>query len=53
MQWEKSGGSSEERIISTQDEDSGEDGENGKICGFFGGDYEEWHLLGCYAVWIF
>jgi hypothetical protein len=22
-----------------------------KICGFYGGDYEEWSLLGCYAVW--
>jgi hypothetical protein len=23
-----------------------------KICGFHGGDYEEWCLLGCYAVWL-
>jgi hypothetical protein len=23
-----------------------------KICGFHGGDYEEWRLLGCYAVWL-
>jgi hypothetical protein len=23
-----------------------------KICGFYGGDYEEWRLLGCYAVWL-
>jgi hypothetical protein len=22
-----------------------------KIRGFYGGDYEEWRLLGCYAVW--
>jgi hypothetical protein len=21
-----------------------------KICGFHGGDYEEWQLLGCYVV---
>jgi hypothetical protein len=24
-----------------------------KIWGFQGGDYEEWCLLGCYAVWLF
>jgi hypothetical protein len=24
-----------------------------KISGFHGSDYEEWHLLGCYAVWLF
>jgi hypothetical protein len=23
-----------------------------KILGFLGGDYEEWRLLGCYAVWL-
>jgi hypothetical protein len=23
-----------------------------KICGFHGSDYEEWCLLGCYAVWF-
>jgi hypothetical protein len=23
-----------------------------KIGGFHGGDYEEWCLLGCYAVWF-
>jgi hypothetical protein len=23
-----------------------------KILGFHGGDYEEWHLLGCYSVWL-
>jgi hypothetical protein len=23
-----------------------------KIRGFHGGDYEEWCLLGCYAVWL-
>jgi hypothetical protein len=23
-----------------------------KIWGFHGGDYEEWFLLGCYAVWL-
>jgi hypothetical protein len=23
-----------------------------KILGFHGGDYEEWCLLGCYAVWL-
>jgi hypothetical protein len=23
-----------------------------KIWGFHSGDYEEWHLLGCYAVWL-
>jgi hypothetical protein len=23
-----------------------------KIWGFQGGDYEEWCLLGCYAVWL-
>jgi hypothetical protein len=23
-----------------------------KISGFHGGDYEEWRLLGCYAVWL-
>jgi hypothetical protein len=23
-----------------------------KISGFHGGDYEEWCLLGCYAVWL-
>jgi hypothetical protein len=23
-----------------------------KIRGFQGGDYEEWRLLGCYAVWL-
>jgi hypothetical protein len=23
-----------------------------KIWGFHGGDYEEWCLLGCYAVWL-
>jgi hypothetical protein len=23
-----------------------------KIWGFHCGDYEEWHLLGCYAVWL-
>jgi hypothetical protein len=23
-----------------------------KILGFHGDDYEEWRLLGCYAVWI-
>jgi hypothetical protein len=23
-----------------------------KICSFYGGDYEEWCLLGCYAVWL-
>jgi hypothetical protein len=23
-----------------------------KIRGFRGGDYEEWRLLGCYAVWL-
>jgi hypothetical protein len=22
------------------------------ICGFHGGDYEEWRLLGCYDVWL-
>jgi hypothetical protein len=27
-------------------------GINGKILGFHGGDYEEWCLLGCYAVWL-
>jgi hypothetical protein len=25
---------------------------NWKIWGFHGGDYEEWCLLGCYAVWF-
>jgi hypothetical protein len=25
---------------------------NCKIWGFHGGDYEEWCLLGCYAVWL-
>jgi hypothetical protein len=24
----------------------------GKIRGFHGGDYEEWCLLGCYALWL-
>jgi hypothetical protein len=24
-----------------------------KIWGFDGGDYEEWCLLGCYAMWLF
>jgi hypothetical protein len=24
-----------------------------KGLGFHGGDYEEWPLLGCYAVWLF
>jgi hypothetical protein len=23
-----------------------------KIFGFHGGDYEEWRLLGCYAMWL-
>jgi hypothetical protein len=23
-----------------------------KIWGFHGDDYEEWRLLGCYAVWL-
>jgi hypothetical protein len=23
-----------------------------KICGFHGGDYEEYRLLGCDAVWL-
>jgi hypothetical protein len=23
-----------------------------KILGFHGGDYEEWCLLGCYAMWL-
>jgi hypothetical protein len=23
-----------------------------KIWGFHGGDYEEWCLLGCYAMWL-
>jgi hypothetical protein len=23
-----------------------------KILGFHGGDYEEWCVLGCYAVWL-
>jgi hypothetical protein len=23
-----------------------------KIFGFHGGDYEEWCLLGCYAMWF-
>jgi hypothetical protein len=23
-----------------------------KISGFHGNDYEEWRLLGCYAVWL-
>jgi hypothetical protein len=23
-----------------------------KVGGFHGGDYEEWCLLGCYAVWL-
>jgi hypothetical protein len=23
-----------------------------KVWGFNGGDYEEWRLLGCYAVWL-
>jgi hypothetical protein len=23
-----------------------------KILVFYGGEYEEWHLLGCYAVWL-
>jgi hypothetical protein len=23
-----------------------------KISGFHGGDYEEWCILGCYAVWL-
>jgi hypothetical protein len=23
-----------------------------KISGFHGGDYEEWHLMGYYAVWL-
>jgi hypothetical protein len=23
-----------------------------EIWGFHGGDYEEWCLLGCYAVWL-
>jgi hypothetical protein len=23
-----------------------------KICGFYVGDYEEWRLVGCYAVWL-
>jgi hypothetical protein len=23
-----------------------------KICGFHGGDYDEYRLLGCYAVWL-
>jgi hypothetical protein len=23
-----------------------------KICGFHGRGYEEWRLLGCYAVWL-
>jgi hypothetical protein len=23
-----------------------------KTSGFHGGDYEEWRLLGCYAVWL-
>jgi hypothetical protein len=22
------------------------------ICGFHGGDYEEWCFLGCYTVWL-
>jgi hypothetical protein len=26
--------------------------QNCKIWGFHGGDYEEWCLLGCYAVWL-
>jgi hypothetical protein len=25
---------------------------NYMICGFHGGGYEEWRLLGCYAVWL-
>jgi hypothetical protein len=25
---------------------------NIKIWGFHGGDYEEWRLLECYAVWL-
>jgi hypothetical protein len=27
-------------------------GELCKFRGFYGGDYEEWRLLGCYAVWL-
>jgi hypothetical protein len=23
-----------------------------KICGFNGSDHEEWHLLGCNAMWF-
>jgi hypothetical protein len=23
-----------------------------KMWGFHGGDYEEWRLLGCYAMWF-
>jgi hypothetical protein len=23
-----------------------------KILGFHGGDYEDWCLLGCYALWL-
>jgi hypothetical protein len=30
---------------------TGEHGISCKIWGFHGGDYEEWCLLGCYAVW--
>jgi hypothetical protein len=25
---------------------------NVRFEGFHGGDYEEWRLLGCYAVWL-
>jgi hypothetical protein len=24
-----------------------------KILGFHGGDYEEFHISGCYAIWLF
>jgi hypothetical protein len=32
--------------------DSDKIGNFSKIWGFHGGDYEEWCLLGCYAVWF-
>jgi hypothetical protein len=34
------------------DDDDYDDDDPCKILGFHGGDYEEWCLLGCYAVWL-
>jgi hypothetical protein len=39
----------QEHIIEENKQTSKDDKES-KISGFHGGDYEEWCLLGCYAV---